>query len=59
MSWGINGGPENEKMGPRIVTSVLCKTAEILLKATNEERGTVAGLATLSQTLDKEHPDGM
>jgi len=30
-----------------------------MLKATNEERGTVAGLATLSQALDEEHLDGM
>jgi len=29
-----------------------------MLKATNEERGTVAGIATLSQNLDEEHPDG-
>jgi hypothetical protein len=29
-----------------------------MLKATNEERGTVAGLATLSQALEEEHADG-
>jgi hypothetical protein len=32
--------------------------AEIMLRATNEERGTVAGLAALAQALDEEHPDG-
>ena len=29
-----------------------------MIKATNEERGTVAGLAALSQELDDEHVDG-
>lgn len=29
-----------------------------MLKSTHEERGTVAGLATLSHELDEEHPDG-
>jgi hypothetical protein len=38
--------------------SLLCKTAEIMLKATNEERGTIAGLAMLSQALEEEHADG-
>jgi len=31
----------------------------MMLKAMNEERGTVAGLAALSQALDDEHADGM
>ena len=31
--------------------------AEVMLKATNEERGTVAGLAALSQDLEEEHVD--
>ena len=39
--------------------SLLHDVAEIMLKATNEERGTVTGLAALSQALDDEHPDGM
>jgi hypothetical protein len=39
--------------------SLLYNTAEIMLKATNEECGTVAGLAALSQALDEEHLDGM
>jgi hypothetical protein len=30
-----------------------------MLKATNEERGTVAGLTTLSQALKEEHLEGM
>jgi len=30
-----------------------------MLKATNEEQGTIAGIATLSQNLDKEHPNGL
>jgi hypothetical protein len=30
-----------------------------MIKATNEERGTMAGLAVLSQDLDDEHADGM
>jgi hypothetical protein len=29
-----------------------------MLHATNEERGTVAGLVALSQALDDEHADG-
>ncbi|KAI0276549.1 hypothetical protein BC826DRAFT_928315, partial [Russula brevipes] len=33
--------------------------AGIMLKATNEERGTVAGLAALLDGLDNEHIDGM
>ncbi|KAH9956036.1 hypothetical protein BC827DRAFT_1271237 [Russula dissimulans] len=37
--------------------SLLYNTAEIMLKATNEECGTVAGLAALSQALDEEHLD--
>ena len=32
--------------------------AGIMLRATNEERGTVAGLVSLLQDLDKEFPDG-
>ena len=39
--------------------SLLFEVAGIMLKATNEERGTVAGLAALSQDLDDEHADGM
>ena len=31
--------------------------AEIMFHATNEERGTVARLAALSQALDDEHAD--
>jgi hypothetical protein len=38
--------------------SLPCKTAEIMLKATNKERGTIAGLAKLSQALEEEHADG-
>ena len=34
------------------------KVAEVMLKVTNEERGTVAGLAALSQALEDEHEDG-
>jgi len=34
-------------------------TAQIMLRTTNEERGTVAGLAALSQDLEDKHPDGM
>jgi hypothetical protein len=30
-----------------------------MLRATNDERGTVAGLVALSQALDDEHADGM
>lgn len=30
-----------------------------MLKATNEERGTVAGLTALTQALDDENTDGM
>lgn len=33
--------------------------ASIMLKTTNEERGTVAGLATLSQDLDDLDANGM
>lgn len=33
--------------------------ARIMLKATNEERGTVAGLTTLLHSLDDNHIDGM
>jgi hypothetical protein len=32
--------------------------AAIMLHATNDERGTVAGLASLSQDLDEEYADG-
>jgi hypothetical protein len=32
--------------------------AGIMLRATNDERGTVAGLASLSQELDEEYADG-
>jgi hypothetical protein len=38
--------------------SLQCDVAEIMLRATNEERGTVAGLAALSQALDEELTDG-
>jgi len=38
--------------------SIQSNVAEIMLRATNEERGTVAGLAALSQALDDEHVDG-
>lgn len=38
--------------------SIQNDVAEIMLRATNEERGTVAGLAALSQALDDEHADG-
>jgi len=38
--------------------SLQCNVAEIMLHATNEEWGIVAGLATLSQALDKELTDG-
>jgi hypothetical protein len=31
----------------------------MMLKAKNEERGTVAGLAMLSQALEEEHADDM
>ena len=36
------------------------QVAAIMLKATNEERGTVAGLASLLETLndDPDHADG-
>ena len=34
------------------------QAAGIMIKVTDEERGTIAGLATLPQTLNKEHPDG-
>lgn len=36
------------------------EVAAIMLKSTNEERGTVAGLASLLETLDNdsEHADG-
>jgi hypothetical protein len=34
------------------------EVAQVMLKATNEERGTVAGLAALSQALEEEHEDG-
>jgi hypothetical protein len=33
--------------------------AQIMLRSSNDERGTVAGLAALSQALDDEHADGM
>ena len=39
--------------------SLLFEVAGTMLKATNEERGTVAGLAALSQDLNDEHADGM
>ena len=39
--------------------SLPCEVAEIMLKATNEERGTVAGLTALTQALDDENTDGM
>jgi hypothetical protein len=39
--------------------SLLHEVAEVMLKATNEEQGTIAGLAALSQDLDGEHPDGI
>ncbi|KAG1847269.1 hypothetical protein C8R48DRAFT_779257 [Suillus tomentosus] len=38
--------------------SLPCEVAEIMLKATNEECGTVAGLAALSQELDNVSADG-
>jgi hypothetical protein len=38
--------------------SLHCDVTEIMLCATNEERGTVAGLAALSQALDEELTDG-
>lgn len=34
------------------------EVAEIMLKSSCEERGTVAGLAALSKDLDEEHVDG-
>ncbi|KIJ11914.1 hypothetical protein PAXINDRAFT_15245 [Paxillus involutus ATCC 200175] len=34
-----------------------CEAAEIMLKASSEERGTVAGLAALSKELDEVHAD--
>jgi len=37
--------------------SFLYEVAETMTKATNEERGTVAGLAALSQDLEDEHAD--
>jgi hypothetical protein len=33
------------------------EVAAIMLKATNEERGTVAGLASLLKTLDDDDPE--
>ena len=39
--------------------SFLYEVAEMMIKATNEERGTMASLAALSQDLDNEHADGM
>ena len=38
--------------------SLQCDVAEIMLHAMNEEWGMVAGLAALSQALDKELTDG-
>lgn len=32
--------------------------AEVMLRASGDERGTVAGLAALSQALDDEHAEG-
>jgi hypothetical protein len=34
------------------------ESAEIMLRATNDERGTVAGLRALSEALEEEHADG-
>jgi hypothetical protein len=34
------------------------EVVEMMLKATNEERGTVAGLMALMETLDDEQADG-
>jgi hypothetical protein len=39
--------------------SLPCEAAEIMLKASNEERGTVAGLAALSKDLEDAQVDGM
>lgn len=39
--------------------SLPSKVAQIMLKASNEERGTVAGLAILSQELESASTDGM
>lgn len=39
-------------------TSLPCTVAEIMLKASNEERGTVAGLTVLSKDLDDVNADG-
>ena len=33
--------------------------AQIMLRATNDERGIVAGIVALSQALDDEYTDGM
>ena len=38
--------------------SLQCEVAEIMLHATNEEQGTVAGLAVLLQALDEDLTDG-
>jgi len=38
--------------------SLACEVAEIMLKASSEERGTVAGLAALSKELDEVNIDG-
>ncbi|KIK81093.1 hypothetical protein PAXRUDRAFT_35984 [Paxillus rubicundulus Ve08.2h10] len=38
--------------------SLPCEVAEIMLKASSEDRGTVASLAALSKELDQVHPDG-
>lgn len=38
--------------------SLPCEVAEHMLKASAEERGTVAGLAALSQELDEVNADG-
>ncbi|KIJ57899.1 hypothetical protein HYDPIDRAFT_103637 [Hydnomerulius pinastri MD-312] len=37
--------------------SLPCEAAEIMLKASSEDRGTVAGFAALSKELDEENPD--
>lgn len=39
--------------------SLPSEVAEIMLKATSEERGTVAGLAALSKELDEAQADGI
>jgi hypothetical protein len=38
--------------------SLQCDVAEIMLRATNKERGMVAGLAVLLQALDEDLMDG-